>query len=81
MELGRATLARINNELVKATGSIVGLPDLRAGSQLQLSGLGLRFNGRYFVTATTHTIGTSGYVTQFECKLVELSHTSDGEAL
>ena len=82
-DLARATLTRINNELVKATGSVVGLPDLRVGlaALSQLSGLGLRFNGRYFVTSTTHTIGTSGYVTQFECKLVELSHTSDGEAL
>lgn len=80
-DLARATLARINSELVKANGSVVGLPSLRAGSDLAIDGLGLRFNGRYFVTATTHTIGTSGYVTQFECKLVELSHRSGGEAL
>ena len=80
-ELARATLTRINDELVKATGSVVGTPDLRAGSHLEIDGLGLRFNGRYFVTATTHALGNSGYTTQFECRLVELSHKSDGEAL
>jgi phage protein D len=80
-DLARATLTRIQNEAVKATGSVVGLPDLRAGSTIQVSGLGLRFNGRYFVTATTHTLGTSGYVTQFECRLEELSGRTDGETL
>jgi phage protein D len=80
-EVAAAQLRRINNVVVTATGSVVGLPDLRAGAQIQVDGLGLRFNGRYFVTATTHTIGNSGYVTQFECRLVALSNKSDGEAL
>ena len=80
-EVAAAQLRRINNAVVTASGSVVGLPDLRAGSQVQVDGLGLRFNGKYFVTATTHAIGTSGYVTQFECRLVELSNQSAGEAL
>ncbi len=80
-ELAQATLARIHNEAVKATGSVIGLPDLRTGCQLHIDGLGKRFNGRYFVTATTHTLGTSGYVTQFECRLEELSNATKGESL
>ncbi len=80
-DLAKATLRRINNEMITATGSVVGLPDLRAGAQLHIGGVGLRFNGRYFVKATTHTVGNSGYTTQFECRLEELSHRSDGEAL
>jgi len=80
-DLAKATLARIQNEAVKATGSVVGLPDLRTGCQIHVAGVGLRFNGRYFITGTTHTIGMSGYTTQFECRLEELSHRFDGESL
>lgn len=79
--MAKATLARIHNEAVTASGSVVGLPDLRTGCTIHVAGLGLRFNGRYFVTGTTHTIGTSGYTTQFECRLEELSHKIDGESL
>ena len=52
--------------MVTATGSTVGLPDLRAGSVVEIDGLGDRFSGRYFVTGTTHTIGDGGYTTQFD---------------
>lgn len=71
--LARETLERIVKDLIKGNGSVVGLPDLRAGSILYLSGLGDRFSGRYFVTSTTHTIGDSGYTTRFECRREELA--------
>jgi len=58
-------------ELIKATGSVPGLPDLRAGSVVMVDGVGKRFAGRYFVTATTHTIADGGYSTQFECRREE----------
>ena len=48
------------------------LPDIRAGTVLEIDGLGERFSGRYFVVSTTHTIGDSGYTTQFECRREEL---------
>jgi phage protein D len=66
------TLEENAKDMVKATGATVGLPDLRAGSVLMISGAGTRFSGRYFVTATTHTIGDGGYTTQFECRREEL---------
>jgi phage protein D len=66
------TLERIAKDMVKGTGSTVGLPDLRAGSVVQMDGLGERFSGRYFVTSTTHTIGDGGYTTQFESRREEL---------
>lgn len=69
--LARETLERIAKDMVKGSGSSVGLPDLRAGSILFIEGLGDRFTGRYFVTATTHAIGDSGYTTQFECRREE----------
>jgi len=70
-ELAKQTLKNIAKDMVKGSGSTVGLPDLRAGIILELTGLGKRFSGRYFVTATTHTISDSGYTTQFECRKEE----------
>jgi phage protein D len=69
--LAKETLEKIVKNMVTANGSVVGLPDLRTGSALQIRGLGECFSGRYFVTGTTHTIGDSGYTTQFECRLEE----------
>ncbi len=65
-------LEGIAKDMVKATGSVPGLPDVRAGTVLQIDGLGDRFSGRYFVVSTTHAIGDSGYTTQFECRREEL---------
>lgn len=70
--LARETLERNAKEMLKGSGSVVGLPDLRAGSVVQIGGLDECFNGRYFVTSTTHSIGGSGYTTQFECRREEL---------
>jgi phage protein D len=66
------TLQQIAKGLVTATGSTVGLPLLRAGSVVEVGGLGNRFSGRYFVTETTHAIGDSGYTTQFGCRREEV---------
>lgn len=69
--LARERLEQNSKDMVKATGSTIGLPDLRTGSMVAIDGLGVRFTGRYFVTATTHTIGDGGYTTQFECRREE----------
>lgn len=55
-------------ELITGSGSVVGLPSLRAGSAVEITGVGELFSGRYFVTSTTHTINDSGYTTQFGCR-------------
>jgi len=65
-------LEGIAKEMVKGTGSVTGLPDIRAGTVLEIDGLGARFSGRYFVVSTTHAFGDSGYTTQFECRREEL---------
>lgn len=61
----RAILKGHAQELVKAAGTTVGLPKLRSGSRILLTGIGGRVSGEYFVTETTHTIGDSGYLTKF----------------
>jgi uncharacterized protein len=70
--LATERLELIAKNLLTGSGSVVGLPDLRAGTVIRLEGLGDRFSGRYFVTATTHTIGDGGYTTSFECRREEL---------
>jgi phage protein D len=70
--LALRTLEENAKDMIKASGSIVGLPDLRAGTVVHIDGLGKRFSGRYFVTSSTHTIGDGGYTTQFECRREEL---------
>jgi len=67
-ERALAILSDRQKEMVTATGSTVGLPDLRAGRKVILSGLGARFSGSYFITETTHTIGASGYTTRFTAR-------------
>jgi uncharacterized protein len=52
-------------QLVEATGTTIGLPDLRAGQNVHIVGLGARFSGRYFVIKTTHTFDMNGYRTKF----------------
>lgn len=71
-QLATQILEGIAKEMVKANGSVPGLPDIRAGTVLEIDGLGERFSGRYFVVSTTHAIGDSGYTTQFECRREEL---------
>jgi phage protein D len=55
-------------ELVKAQGTVIGLPRLRAGSRVLIDGIGSRLSGEYFVTETTHTVNSSGYQTRFSCR-------------
>jgi Bacteriophage probable baseplate hub protein len=68
----RDHLTRLAKDLVTGAGSTVGLPELRAGRPIYIRGLGSRFSGRYLITSTTHTIGDSGYTTQFEARMEEL---------
>jgi phage protein D len=66
--MARDILRNQLKEMVKATGSTVGLPDLRAGRKVLVKNLGQRFSGEYFVTGSTHTINDGGYITRFEAR-------------
>ncbi len=59
--------------MVRATGTTVGLPELRAGSRLMIGGVGARLSGEYLVTKTTHTIAEAGYLTKFECRMEDFT--------
>lgn len=63
-----AILLQRSNDLVKASGTCIGLPELRAGQRVVIGNLGSRFSGQYFITDTTHTISDSGYITKFNAR-------------
>jgi phage protein D len=54
--------------MVTGEGATVGLPDLRAGSRLDMDGFGARLDGEYFVTETTHAFSDAGYTTRFKAR-------------
>jgi phage protein D len=66
--LAEGRLADRSYEYLTGRGRVIGLPDLRPGVNLFLAGLGERFSGRYYVTKATHTLGNSGYTTEFEVR-------------
>ena len=55
-------------DMVTTSATTVGLPDLRAGRNVIISGVGARFSGNYFMTQTTHSIGANGYTTQISAR-------------
>ncbi|APX11982.1 phage late control D family protein [Tateyamaria omphalii] len=66
--MARSILLDQHKQMVKAQGTTIGLPRLRAGLSIQIAGVGSRLSGRYFVTKTTHTINDNGYITKFEAR-------------
>lgn len=60
-------IPKLNGRLT-GSGSTVGTPDIRAGSVIQLEGIGEQFGGLYRVTSATHTIDSGGYRTDFEVR-------------
>ncbi len=66
--LARETLRNRLKDIIKGSGSTIGLPGLRSGGTLFIGGLGNRYSGTYFITETTHTIGEGGYTTSFSAR-------------
>jgi phage protein D len=67
--LAEKRMLRLAQGIVEARGKTVGLPNLRSGNKVAVSGLGARFSGVYLVTSTTHTMGDSGYTTEFSARM------------
>lgn len=63
-----AILMSRQKEMVKASGTTIGLPKLRAGFHVYIKNLGARFSGRYFIAETVHTLNDRGYVTKFKAR-------------
>ncbi len=64
----RALLLDQQKQMVKVSGTTVGLPLLKAGTRMRISEVGARLNGDYFITKTQHIFNDSGYITKFEAR-------------
>ena len=53
--LAQATLDELASAFVEAEGTCQASPDLMPGKQVQIEGVGKRFNGTYYVTQVIHT--------------------------
>ena len=67
-ELAKAYLKQREYMLVEGSGSVVGDPDLKAKTLVEIAGVGARYSGTYYVTKVTHSIGDGGYVSDFDCR-------------
>jgi phage protein D len=76
-ELAISFLTSRAYEFVKGTGQVIGLPDLRPGDNVELTGLGCRFSGIYYVKKTEHVLNANGYLTGFEVRRIFDGVTSD----
>jgi uncharacterized protein len=66
--LAVALLAERAAQYVTGTAESIGLPDLRPGDNVEMQGLGKRFDGPYYVTNVEHVINESGYRTKFQVR-------------
>jgi phage protein D len=62
----KAILKRHAEGFVGGRGETIGIPDLRADTNITLKGLGDFFSTTFYVKQTTHTLNTSGYRTTFQ---------------
>jgi phage protein D len=64
--LATAYMDELGDSFVEAEGRCEGNPDILPGRKVKIDGVGARFNGRYYVTAVTHTYSTKeGFQTTF----------------
>jgi hypothetical protein len=55
-------------EFMTAEANTIGIPLLRPGSYIHISGMRPPFDGFYYVTKTVHTYDSNGYRTQFSLR-------------
>jgi phage protein D len=66
--IGVAYFRRREFELITATGSCVGDPELKAKRLIRIAGVGRKFSGTYYLTRVTHRFDDAGYLCDFEAK-------------
>lgn len=64
--IAKSKMAAHASKLVHCRGKAVGIPDIRAGDRIKVSGMGKGVDGVYFLKHVTHRIDESGYITSFE---------------
>lgn len=65
-QIAKALFNDISIELISGEGEAVGNMDIRAGSTIELKGLGDKFGGTYYLKKSEHQINQDvGYITKF----------------
>lgn len=59
--LAKGHLIRANNSLIEGTCECIGIPEIRAGTNIRIEGVGRRFSGKYYLKSAKHSIGEGGY--------------------
>ncbi len=66
--LAKAVLDEINSEFITAAGTAYGLATLKAGILVDISKVGQKYSGKYFLTSVTHHYTPAeGYTSSFVC--------------
>lgn len=66
--IAHAVLAREHIDRLRGNGTTIGLPDIEIGKPIEITGIGERFSGIYYVEEVTHSIGANGYTTDFDVR-------------
>ncbi|HKJ69038.1 MAG TPA: contractile injection system protein, VgrG/Pvc8 family [bacterium] len=64
-QIAKGEFNEMTVEFITGEGESVGNGDIRAGEVIELTGLGKRFGGYYYVTSAKHVIDPRGYITKF----------------
>jgi len=70
-EADQFTRARFNDralEFITGEGTCWGRSDLRAGAVVQITDIGPRFSGPYYLARVSHRYGRDGYLTEFSVR-------------
>jgi phage protein D/phage baseplate assembly protein gpV len=63
--IAKSLLADLLEGMYEGQGSCIGMPDLTAGSYVEIRGVGKRFGGTYRLRKVTHRIDDAGFSTDF----------------
>ncbi|MEA2718016.1 MAG: hypothetical protein QOI99_2333 [Actinomycetota bacterium] len=63
--LARAMATSATAEYVVARGEALGNPLLRAGTEIEVDGVGVKLSGRYLLTSVEHVLGEHHFVSRF----------------
>ena len=66
LKVAQAILSERAYRFLTGHGKVIGLPDLRPGTNVEIGGVGRRFSGTYFVTKVTHVLNQQGFLTEFD---------------
>lgn len=64
----KAILIKANQSFIEGNCEIIGIPDLRAGSKVNIEGVGKRFEGVYYIKSAKHSISEGGYTTSLSLR-------------